>query len=126
MRHNVITIVTAITAAALAAGAAAFEAPRLPGPATADREVSATHALPAVPGGPRTFRIELAFEATPSNNVQACLGRAAAPAGMAAPRRLGHPARHRARRVRAAGAHHRHVRPGRHTDHHQMTEGTRT
>ena len=47
MKHNVTAIVTAITAAALAAGAATLEAPRLPEPATADREVSAAHALPA-------------------------------------------------------------------------------
>ena len=80
MKHNVITIATAITAAALAAGAATLEVPRLPEPATADREVSATHALPAAPGGPRVFRLELVFEATPSNHVQVCLGRDAAPA----------------------------------------------
>ena len=80
MKHNVITIATAIAAAALAAGAAALEAPRLPEPATADREVSATHALPAAPGGPRVFRLELVFEATPSNHVQVCLGRDTAPA----------------------------------------------
>ncbi len=81
MKHNVITIATAIAAAALAAGAATLEVPRLPEPATADREVSATHALPAAgPGGPRVFRLELVFEATPSNHVQVCLGRDAAPA----------------------------------------------
>ena len=80
MKHNVTAIVTAITAAALAAGAATLEAPRLPEPATADREVSATHALPAAPGGPRVFRLELVFEATPSNHVQVCLGRDTAPA----------------------------------------------
>ncbi|HHU15824.1 MAG TPA: hypothetical protein GXZ62_11635, partial [Lentisphaerae bacterium] len=79
MKHNVITIATAITAAALAAGAATLEVPRLPEPATADREVSATHALPAAPGGPRVFRLELVFEATPSNHVQVCLGRDTAP-----------------------------------------------
>ena len=80
MKHNVITIATAITAAALAAGAAILEVPRLPEPSTADREVSATHALPAAPGGPRVFRLELVFEATPSNHVQVCLGRDTAPA----------------------------------------------
>jgi len=81
MKHNVITIATAITAAALTAGAATFEVPRLPEPATADREVSATHALPAAgPDGPRVFRLELVFEATPSNHVQVCLGRDTAPA----------------------------------------------
>lgn len=80
MKHNVTAIVTAITAAALAAGAATLEVPRLPEPATADREVSATHALPAAPGGPRVFRLELVFEATPSNHVQVCLGRDTAPA----------------------------------------------
>jgi hypothetical protein len=81
MKHNVTAIVTAITAAALAAGAATLEVPRLPEPATADREVSATHALSAAgPDGPRVFRLELVFEATPSNHVQVCLGRDAAPA----------------------------------------------
>jgi len=81
MKHNVTAIVTAITAAALAAGAATLEVPRLPEPATADREVSATHALPAAgPDGPRVFRLELVFEATPSNHVQVCLGRDTAPA----------------------------------------------
>ena len=81
MKHNVITIATAIAAAALAAGAATLEVPRLPEPATADREVSATHALPAAgPDGPRVFRLELVFEATPSNHVQVCLGRDTAPA----------------------------------------------
>ncbi len=55
MKHNVITIVTAITATALAAGAATLEVPRRPEPATADREVSATHALPAA--GPDGARI---------------------------------------------------------------------
>ena len=75
------SIAAAITAAALAAGAATLEPPRLPGPATADREVSATHALPAAgPDGPRVFRLELVFEATPSNHVQVCLGRDTAPA----------------------------------------------
>ena len=44
MKHN---IAIAIAAAALAAGAATLEVQPLPGPATADREVSATHALPA-------------------------------------------------------------------------------
>ena len=55
MKHNVITIVTVFTAAVLAAGAATLEVPRLPEPATADREVSATHALPAA--GPDGSRI---------------------------------------------------------------------
>ena len=81
MKRNVITIATAIAATALAAGAAALEVQPLPGPATADREVSATHALPAAgPDGSRVFRLELVFEATPSNHVQVCLGRDAAPA----------------------------------------------
>jgi len=81
MKRNVITIATAIAATALAAGAAALEVQPLPGPATADREVSATHALPAAgPDGSRVFRLELVFEATPSNHVQVCLGRDTAPA----------------------------------------------
>ena len=78
MKHKA-TIITA--AAALAAGAATFEPPRLPEPAAADREASASHALPAdSPGGMDTFRLELSFEATPSNNVQVSLGRDAPPA----------------------------------------------
>ncbi len=81
MKHNVIAIAAAITAAALAAGAATLEVQPLPEPATADREVSATHALPAAgPDGSRVFRLELVFDATPSNHVQVCLGRDTAPA----------------------------------------------
>jgi len=78
MKHKATII---IAAAALAASAATFEPPRLPEPAAADRETSASHALPAdSPGGMNTFRLELSFEATPSNNVQVSLGRDAAPA----------------------------------------------
>jgi len=78
MKHKA-TIITA--AAALAAGAATLEVPRLPEPAAADREASASHTLPAdSPGGMNTFRLELSFEATPSNNVQVSLGRDAPPA----------------------------------------------
>ena len=78
MKHKTTII---IAAAALAASAATFEPPRLPEPVTADREASASHALPAGPSdGTRVFRLELAFEATPSNNVQVSLGRDAPPA----------------------------------------------
>lgn len=54
----------------------AQELPRLPEPTTADREVSRTFALePWQAGKSRLFRLEIAFEATPSNNVQVALGR---------------------------------------------------
>ncbi len=66
-------------AAALAASLAAavtLDVPRLPAPAFADREVSGDAALPKTAAGSlRRFRLELAFDATPSNNVQAAFGR---------------------------------------------------
>ena len=72
---------TLAAAAALTASAATLDVPRLPEPPFADRETSASHALPAGrTNGLRTFRLEMTFEATPSNNVQVSLGRDAAPA----------------------------------------------
>jgi hypothetical protein len=72
---------TIASAAALAASAATLDVPRLPEPAFADREASAAHALPAGrKDGLRTFRLELSFGATPSNNVQAAFGRDGVPA----------------------------------------------
>ena len=79
MKHNAFA---AVAAAALVAGsgAATLDVPRLPEPAFADREVSAAHALPAGRlDSLRVFRLEISFEATPSNNVQVCLGRDTAP-----------------------------------------------
>ena len=71
----VITLLTSLSFAAT------LDVPRLPEPAFADREVSAAHALPAGRlDGLRTFRLELTFDATPSKNVQVCLGRDIAPA----------------------------------------------
>ncbi len=78
MKHKAFA---ASAAAVLAAGAATLEVPRLPEPDFADREASAAYALPAGRlDGLRVFRLELAFEATPSNSVQVCLGRDTAPA----------------------------------------------
>jgi hypothetical protein len=78
MKHKAFA---AVAAAVLAAGAATLDVPRLPPPETADREVSASSALPAGRlDGLRVFRLELAFDATPSNNVQVSLGRDNAPA----------------------------------------------
>jgi len=73
--------VTALTLLATVSFAATLDVPRLPEPAFADREVSASSALPAGRlDGLRVFRLELAFDATPSNNVLVALGRDAAPA----------------------------------------------
>ena len=67
--------------AAGSAGAVTLDVPRLPAPAFADREVSGDAALPAGRTADlRTFRIELTFDATPSNNVQVAFGRDALPA----------------------------------------------
>lgn len=64
-------LLPAALAAALTAGAVTLDVPRLPAPAFADREVSGDAALPAGRTADlRTFRLELTFDATPSNNVQ--------------------------------------------------------
>ena len=63
------------------AHAVTLEVARMPEPAFADREISADAALPAGRTNDlRTFRLEMTFEATPSNNVQAAFGRDTAPA----------------------------------------------
>ena len=63
------------------ANAVTLDVGRLPGPSFADGEVSADAALPAGrTDGLRTFRLELTFGATPSNNVQVAFGRDAIPA----------------------------------------------
>jgi hypothetical protein len=66
--------------AAVSVSAATLDVPRLPPPTFADREVSRDIAIP-VPAvsGMRRFRLQLAFNATPSNNVQIAFGRDAEP-----------------------------------------------
>ena len=72
---------TALTLLASVSFAATLDVTRLPEPAFADREVSAASALPAGRlDGLRVFRLEISFDATPSNNVQVSLGRDTAPA----------------------------------------------
>ena len=69
-------------AATLAATAPALtlDLPRLPPPVFADREVSGDAGIPAnARDNLRRFRLELAFDATPSNNVQIAFGRDAEP-----------------------------------------------
>ena len=71
-------------AAALAASlafAVTLDVPRLPSPAFADREASADAAVPeSAARDLRRFRLELSFDATPSNNVQVAFGRDGEPA----------------------------------------------
>ena len=68
--------------AALAAHAVTLDVPRLPAPAFADREASGDAALPGgrTNGTFRVFRLEMTFDATASNNVQAAFGRDDLPA----------------------------------------------
>lgn len=67
--------------AALAASAVTLDVARLPAPSFADREVSEDSALPANRLDQlRTFRLEMTFDATPSNNVQVAFGRDNMPA----------------------------------------------
>jgi hypothetical protein len=66
--------------AAVSASGVTLDVPRLSAPAFADREASGDTAIPAnVHDNLRRFRLELAFDATPSNNVQVAFGRDAAP-----------------------------------------------
>ena len=61
---------------ALSAFAVTLDVARLPAPAFADREVSGDASLPAGRTNDlRTFRLEMTFESTPSNNVQVAFGR---------------------------------------------------
>ena len=65
----------------LAAAAATLDVPRLPSPVFADREVSGDATLPTgIQDDLRRFRLELSFDATPTNNVQVAFGRDALPA----------------------------------------------
>ena len=67
--------------AAVSAGAVTLDVARLPGSSFADREVSGDAALPANRFDLlRTFRLEMTFYSTPSNNVQVAFGRDALPA----------------------------------------------
>jgi hypothetical protein len=73
-------IVWFATALAATAPALTLDVPRLPSPTFADREVSGDAAIPAnVRDNLRHFHLELAFDATPSNNVQVAFGRDAEP-----------------------------------------------
>ena len=64
----------------LAAAAATLDVPRLPSPVFADREVSGDATLPTgIQDDLRRFRLELSFDATPTNNVQVAFGRDAEP-----------------------------------------------
>ena len=70
-----------ILLAAFSAGAVTLDVARLPAPTFADREVSRDSALPADRlDSMRVFRLELTFDATPSNNVQVAFGRDNLPA----------------------------------------------
>ena len=77
-----ITGITLAGLAALAAHAVTLDVARLPEPAFADREVSGDTALPGerTNGTFRVFRLEMTFDGTASNNVQAAFGRDDLPA----------------------------------------------
>ena len=65
----------------LTSAAVTLDVARLPAPAFADREVSEDAVLPANRLDQlRTFRLEMTFESTPSNNVQVAFGRDTLPA----------------------------------------------
>ncbi len=62
------------------APALTLDVPRLPAPVFADREAAGDTAIPVnAHENLRRFRLELAFDATPSNNVQVAFGRDAEP-----------------------------------------------
>jgi len=68
---------------ALSAAAVTLDVARLPAPSFADREASGDAVLPDATNrmdNLRTFRLEMTFEATPSNNVQVAFGRDNRPA----------------------------------------------
>jgi hypothetical protein len=70
-----------LSLSALCASAVTIDVARLPAPSHADREVSGDAAMPATRlDNMRTFRLELTFNASPSNNVQVAFGRDAMPA----------------------------------------------
>ena len=73
-------VVCFATTLAATAPALTLDVPRLPPPAFADREASADAAIPGRAARDlRRFRLELSFDATPSNNVQVAFGRDAEP-----------------------------------------------
>lgn len=60
----------------LSGAAVTLDVMRLPGPSFADREVSGDASLPASRTiDLRTFRLEMTFDSSPSNNVQVAFGR---------------------------------------------------
>ena len=70
-----------LSLSALSVAAVTLDVARLPAPSFADREVSQDSALPANrTDNLRTFRLEMTFAATPSNNVQVAFGRDTIPA----------------------------------------------
>jgi len=70
----------ALASLVLPAWAITLDVPRLPAPIFVDREASGDSAIPAnAHENLRRFRLELAFSATPSNNVQVAFGRDAEP-----------------------------------------------
>jgi hypothetical protein len=71
----------ALLLSGLTAGAVTLDVARLPAPSFADGEVSGDAALPSGRTNDlRTFRLEMTFDATPSNNVQVAFGRDNLPA----------------------------------------------
>lgn len=67
----------ALSLSVLSAAAVTLDVARLPEPSFADREVSGDAVLPATNRMDllRTFRLEMTFDSTPSNNVQVAFGR---------------------------------------------------
>ncbi|HQQ92340.1 MAG TPA: hypothetical protein PLU38_10795, partial [Kiritimatiellia bacterium] len=79
--HNLYLFVLPLSA--LSAAAVTLDVARLPAPSQADREVSGDAVLPDATNrmdNLRTFRLEMTFETTPSNNVQVAFGRDNRPA----------------------------------------------
>ena len=71
----------ALSLSALSVAAVTLDVTRLPAPSHADREVSEDSALSANRLDLlRTFRLEVSFDSTPSNNVQVAFGRDTMPA----------------------------------------------
>ncbi len=79
-RRCVAAWVVTVLAFATTAPALTVNVPRLPAPTFADREASGDTAIPEnISRDLQRFRLELAFDATPSNNVQVAFGRDAEP-----------------------------------------------
>lgn len=74
-------VLSAVSLSALYAAAITLDVARLPEPSYADQEVSGDAVLPANRTDLlRTFRLDLTFASTPSNNVQVAFGRDTMPA----------------------------------------------